>query len=117
MKGKIPRRVPWILPLIGHGNDIGVVKMFPLVISTTNPLSRRFGRRRITIQPLLDHVVIELLGPKHAGECLAHDQPRVVRKMFGNDGLIELISLVKATAEDLFKIEESLLSLVVIVIG
>ena len=91
--------------------------MFPLVIATTDTLSRRLGRGRITIQPLLDYVVIELFGPKHAGESLAHDEPRIVGKMFGNDGLIELISLMNTTTEDLFKIDKSLLPLIVIVIG
>jgi hypothetical protein len=29
---------------------------------------RRFGSRGIAIKPLRDYVVIELLGPEHAGE-------------------------------------------------
>src|ERR1044071_830506 len=113
MKRKIPRRVPWILPLIRHRNDIGVVEMFPLVIATTDTLSWRFGRARISVQPLLDYVVIELFGPEHAGECLAHDESRIVGKMFGNDGLIELIGFVNTRGEDLFKVRERLLSVLV----
>jgi hypothetical protein len=91
--------------------------MLPLVIPPLKAFSRRFRCGRITIQPLFDNVMIELFGPEHAGECLAHDQLRILGQIFGNDGLIELICLVDATAEDLLEIEESLLSPVVFVIG
>src|SRR5215813_8746116 len=116
MKRKVPRGVPWILPLIRHGNDIGIVEMCPLVISPTDARRRRLGGGRITIQPLLNYVVIELFGPEHTGECLTHDQPRIIGKISGNDGPIELVSLVDPSDEDIFKVYESLLSVFVIFI-
>src|SRR5215213_395723 len=56
VKCKIPRRVPGILPLVGHRYDVGVVKMFPLVITSLHTFLRWLGRRRITIEPLLDYI-------------------------------------------------------------
>src|SRR6185369_11674623 len=104
MKSKIPRRIPGILPLIRHRDDVGVVEMFPLMIATARAFGRRFGRRWITVKPVLDHIVIVLFGPEHAGERLAHDEPCIVRKMFRYDCLIEVIGFMSSVAEDLFEI-------------
>src|SRR6185369_2879947 len=89
--------------------------MFPLMIATAYTLCRWFRRPGIAVEPLLDHVVVELFGPEHAGECLAHDEPRIVRKMFGNDGLIELVSFVNARVKDLFEVRESFFAISVLV--
>src|ERR1051325_636801 len=108
MKRQIPRRVPRILPLVGHRNDVGVMKMFPLVIAAPHALCRRLRRSRITTQPLLDDVVIELLGPEHAGECLAHDKPRISREVFGNYAVVKLVGFTKSIGEGLVELCESL---------
>src|SRR5690349_16288487 len=108
MKRKIPRRVPRILPLVGHRNDIGVVEMFPLVIATAHTLRRRLRCCRITIQPLLDDVVIELFGPEHACECLTHNKPRVSREVFGNYAAVKLIGFAKSIGEGFIELCESL---------
>src|ERR1044072_9592041 len=108
MKRKIPRRVPRILPLGGHGNDIGVVEMFPLVIAAAHTLCRRLRCGRITTQPLLYDIVIELFGPEHTGECLTHDEPRVSREVLGNYTIVKLISFTKSIGEGLVELGESL---------
>ena len=41
VKGQVPGRVPRILPLVGHRKDVGVVQMTPLVVSSSQTLSRR----------------------------------------------------------------------------
>src|SRR5580692_8950408 len=45
-------------------------------------------------QPSVNVVEIELLGPKHAPQCLPHDVGRVCRQRRWNDGGIELICLL-----------------------
>ena len=64
VKRQVPGRVPRILPFIRHRDDIGVVDMFPIVVATIPSFGWRRGRFGIAIQPLLDNVVIVLLGPE-----------------------------------------------------
>ncbi len=113
MKSKVPRRVPWILPLVRHRDDVGIVEMFPLMIATARTFGRGFGRRWITVKPVLDHIVVILFGPEHAAECLTHNQSSIIRKMFWNYGLIKVVSFVNSRIEDLFEVGESLRFLVV----
>ena len=65
MKGQVPGRVPRIFPLVGHGNDVFVVEMDPVVIPPGPAFRRRWGECRIAFQPVGDDEVVELLGPEH----------------------------------------------------
>ena len=38
---------------------------------------------RVAVEPVLDHVVIKLLGPEQAAESLAHDLLRIVGQVRG----------------------------------
>ena len=74
MKSQVPGGVPGILPFVGHGNDVGVVKMVPLVIATTAAARcGGVGPGRIAFEPALTIVVVKLLAPEQSGERLAHD--------------------------------------------
>ena len=33
MKREVPRRIPRILPFVGHGDDVGVVEVRPFVVA------------------------------------------------------------------------------------
>src|SRR6266704_2183036 len=46
MERQIPRSVPWIFPLVGHRDDVGVVKIAPFVIPAlfSTLRGRRAGR-------------------------------------------------------------------------
>ena len=71
MEREIPRGVPRIFPFVRHRHDALVVKMPPLCVAAILSLRRRRGLTRIAVQPILNHVVIELLRPKHSGQRLA----------------------------------------------
>ena len=99
VKRQVPCGVPGILPFVGHGDDVGVVQMRPLVIAAVAALRRRRRIARIAFEPLLHHVVIELLGPQHAGKALAHDILRVRRKVLRDDGGVKFVGLAERDAK------------------
>ena len=53
VKREIPGRVPRIFPLVGHGDDVGVVEMAPLMVAPVEPFARRFRSRRIAFDPAI----------------------------------------------------------------
>ena len=63
VKSEVPCGIPGILPLVGHGDDVGVVEMQPVVIASSGALRGRRRMAGITIEPLPDNVVIELFRP------------------------------------------------------
>src|SRR4030095_2609769 len=67
---QIPTGIPWIFPVIGHGNDIGIVEMNPFTVAALLPDRRRCRLRGISRYPLLHVIIVELLTPKHTRECL-----------------------------------------------
>ena len=42
VKREIPGGIPGILPLVRHGDDVGVVDMRPIRVASMEPLSGRF---------------------------------------------------------------------------
>ena len=74
---QIPGGVPWVFPLVGHGDDIGVVEVGPFGVAA---VLARFRDRRaggVAVEPLGHVQVEELLAPDHAGVGLPLHQPRV----------------------------------------
>ena len=70
VEGQVPDGVPRVLPLVGHGDDIHVVEMFPVGVATLLALRRRRWAGRIAFKPEFDRIVVELLGPHETGEGL-----------------------------------------------
>ena len=71
MKRQVPRRIPGILPLVRHGDDVAVEHVEPLRVtcgSVTRPKKRM---RPMLIQPAIEVEIVILLGPQHACERLA----------------------------------------------
>ena len=64
VKRQIPCRIPGILPLVGHGDDVGVVQMRPLMIAPLQTRIWRLRSARIAFQPALDFQVVILLRPE-----------------------------------------------------
>src|SRR5207245_9115477 len=63
MKRKIPRGVPGVFPLVGHGDNVRVVEIEPFLIPA---LLARFWRTwpgRITVEPGANIVGTKLLPP------------------------------------------------------
>ncbi len=70
VKRQIPSRVPGILPLVRHRNDIGVIQMAPFMIAPIEPFRAaarvqpdRPSSQRLTI------VVVKLLAPQQSGQA------------------------------------------------
>ena len=72
---QVPCRVPGVFPFVGHGDDVGVVHVMPVLgcaarcagLNGSAPCSRARS----------DVVVVELLRPQHARERLPHDVRRI----------------------------------------
>ncbi len=110
VKCQVPRGVPGILPLVRHGDDVRVVQMSPLVVATLPAL---WGWRRIAkiaLQPILNYVVIELLGPQHTGEALTHDVLRVRGKVLRYHRCVELVGFAPAESKRLIEAGKGVLA-------
>src|SRR5262245_23866502 len=72
VEGQVPRRIPRVFPLVRHRDDVGVVHVMPLLVAggVAAPGPERGGAP--LLQPPVDVVVVELLGPEHPRERLAH---------------------------------------------
>src|SRR5947208_2440176 len=62
---QVPRRVPRVLPLVGHGDDVGVIEVRPVGVAAALARLGRRGLRGIAVHPLRDVDRVELLAPKH----------------------------------------------------
>src|ERR1700730_11087109 len=63
---QVPSRIPWVLPLVRHGNHICVVHVGPLMIASALALLWRGWGSGVSLEPILDYIVIELFGPEHS---------------------------------------------------
>ena len=84
VKGEVPCRVPWILPLVGHRDDVGVVDVRPLRIPSRQPRRRWSRIPGIARQPFLHGIMVELLGPEQPGERLPIHRSLLGREGHGN---------------------------------
>src|SRR5579883_953511 len=111
MKSQVPGGIPGVLPLVGHGDDVGVVKMSPLVVASVLAPG---GRRRVAgvaVQPVFHHVVIELLGPEQACETLAHHVLGVGGEFRRDHGGIEFVGFLQAPGDDGFEVAKGVVLL------
>src|ERR1700685_3783582 len=69
------------------------------MIASLPPLLGRGRVVRVAAQPILDDVVIELLGPEHPCKALAHNVPRVCGKILRNHRCVEIIGLTLPECE------------------
>ncbi len=96
---QIPRRVPGILPLVRHRDDVGVHHVRPVgvaVAAAIRPPGRRATVRR---QPGVDVVVVELLAPEHARQGLANDRATIGGERGRDDLGVKLVRLALARLE------------------
>ena len=71
VEGEVPGRVPGVLPLVGHRDDVLVDHVEPLSVPEVAAAVVE-GVGVVFLQPRVAVEVVELLGPEHAGEGLAH---------------------------------------------
>src|SRR5205809_879010 len=77
MKSQVPGGVPWILPGVGHEDNIEVAQMPPAFIATALGRWRRPGR--ITSEPGIHIIIEELLTPEETSQCLTLDRALIFR--------------------------------------
>ena len=99
VKCEIPCGIPGILPLVRHGDDVGVVKMGPIRVASMEPFSGRFGPSRVALQPPIDVVMVELLAPEEAGKRLPLDAACVFGEIGGCECAVELVGLLNPLRE------------------
>ncbi len=93
VKRQAPCRVPRILPLVRHRNNVVDVQVLPLFVSPVPPIFRGLRPRRISLQPGAHVEVIKLLGPQHPRVRLPHHQPRVLRQPLREPRIVEFVCL------------------------
>ncbi len=103
---QVPGGVPRILPLVGHGEDVEVVEVQPVVVASPAPGPGRRGAGRIARQPLLDVVVVELLGPHHSRQRLTVHRSFLRGELRRLDGQVVVVGLGVAPGEQLGEIPE-----------
>ena len=81
------------------------------MVAALAALRRRWRIAGIAFQPILDDVVIELLGPQHSGKALAHDVLRIWREILRDDRRVEFVSFALAEREDLVEVGKGALCL------
>ena len=100
VEGQIPGRVPGVLPLVGHRDDVLVQHVEPLRV----PGVAITGMERVgvvLVEPVVPVEEEELLAPEHAGEGLTHHVGRVFAHRWRRDRLVELVGFTKPVGEDL----------------
>src|ERR1700730_9166743 len=96
---QVPSRIPRILPLVRHGNHVSVVQVSPLMITPFPSLLGWTWVVRVASQPILDDVMIELLGPEHPRKALAHDVLGVSGEILRNDRCVKFFRLAPPERE------------------
>ena len=99
VKGQVPRRIPGVFPLVRHRDDVRIVHVVPVVVAGGPPFRlERVGP--VLFEPPVDVVVVELLGPEHAGDRLAHHVGRIVIQRSRDDRGVELVRLLQALGKE-----------------
>ena len=80
--------------------------MLPLRVAPVPPRRRRLRPGRVAVEPELDAVMIELLGPEQAGIRLALNAPLIFVQPRGLDGPVELVGLGHPPLDDRVEVAE-----------
>ena len=93
MEAQIPRRVPWVLPLVGHHEDVVAVEVSPDGVAPVSSCRRWRRLLDVAVEPTLDVVVVVLLAPDESGEGATHHRGLFVRRVVGAQISVELVGL------------------------
>ena len=106
MESQVPRRIPGILPLVGHGDDVTVEHMKPLGIAGL-PLFRSQYRMSVVLeQPFVEVEIVILFGPQHARQRLAVYAPLILGEVLRRDAIVELVSLGQTRGKDFVELRK-----------
>ena len=63
---EVPSRIPRVLPFVGHGNDVPIEKVIPTSVASLKSGCRGSGNVGVAFEPVVNGVVVELLGPQQS---------------------------------------------------
>ena len=101
---EVPGGEPWVLPRIGHRDDVGAIQLAPVGVAAGLALDRRRRAGRIAVEPPSDVVAVELLAPDQARESSTLDHRLVGRQGRRRHGREERVRLGAARDEDVGRI-------------
>src|SRR5690606_37110894 len=110
VKSEIPCSIPWILPFVGHGNNISIRQMHPVSIPSFPTTRRRRWLSGVSFQPLRDIIVIELLTPHHACKRLTLDILSFRIGYILLKGIIKGICFFQSLSENLIEVFKGILN-------
>ena len=90
---QVPGRVPGVLPLVGHRDDVAVQHVEPLGVPDAAAAAAEQRMRLVLLQPAVEVEVVVLLRPEHPGERLAVDAALVLAERARRDALVELVGV------------------------
>src|SRR6266481_3437936 len=105
-KSKVPCRIPGILPLVGHRNDVAVQHVEPLGIA--NVLLIRSGQRMsfVFLEPTVEVEIVVLLAPQHPGQSLAVHAAFILTQRMRGDSVVEFVGIGQASSKYLVERSE-----------
>jgi hypothetical protein len=98
VEGEVPRRVPGVLPLVRHRDDVVVDHVEPAAVADV----AAFATQRMDVmllQPLVEIEEVVLLAPQHRGQRLTHHRQFRRGGRRRRDRRIELVGLGNAGSE------------------
>ena len=103
MESQVPCRIPRVLPLVRHGDHIGIEHVEPFGVA--HVVARGLEQRMTLVlaQPLLQVEVVELLAPQHSRQRLAMHPTLIFVQRAGRDPLVEFVGVGDAAFERLFE--------------
>src|SRR6195256_4306694 len=106
MKSQVPRRIPGILPLVGHRNDVAVQHVEPLGIAPA--LLTRTGEwmSSMRLQPAVEVEIVVLLAPQHSRQGLAVHATFILAQRRWGDPLVEFVGIGQASSKYLVERSE-----------
>ena len=105
VKGQVPGGEPGIFPLVGHGDDIARVEVGPVGVARVGVAVGWGNLAGVALAPVVDDVVIKLLGPEEAGVGLAGDVARF-GGVAGEAVFVEGVGLGEASGEGGVAVDE-----------
>ena len=93
VEGQVPGRIPRVLPLVRHGDHVGVqhVKPFRVAHAAATGLHERMTP--VLLKPSIQIEVVVLLAPEHAGQRLAVHPALIFVQRVGRNPIVEFVGV------------------------
>ena len=106
MEGQVPGRVPGVLPLVRHRDDVGVQHVKPFRVPHAAAAGFHERMTLVLLEPSIHIEVVVLLAPQHARQRLAVHPALVLAQRLRRDPLVELVGVGDPALECLLEAAE-----------